>query len=311
MSGPEKAGLSAEAWAKAERLRRLPVQCHARGVVPQPASSPRTPYVECDRRPRVPDDALYRCASLVEVRLQLRLQRGPIGPALQEASEARDHLPAVPLYLHHQRLQPPVSGVLGRRGQAATPDQLRRHEPADQQRQAAREQLLRHPGRRTLHASGPDPDPEGAPGLLLPDLHQRPSDHRHYGPPAARGGQRDTAHQRRGDRVDQRHAPRAKGRAEPYARGHPGQRPARADHRCGHQCLSEQHRRPRAGTVDRRADRDGCALLLVPHLPGRGARVEPAAGAEAGAGAEGPPVRHGHAEPETDRAHRRVLGRQG
>ena len=122
-----------------------------------------------------------RPAAALEVRLQLRLQGHAVGPDVQEAAQAGHPLPAVPVHLDHQQLPASLPGLLGGCRISARDDRPRRDEPAHQRRQEARQQLLRHPRRRAVHAPAADRDPRSPPGLLLPDLHQRPADHRQDG----------------------------------------------------------------------------------------------------------------------------------
>ena len=91
----------------------------------------------------------------VEVRLQLRRQGHALGRALQAAAAARRVLPAVPVHLDHQQLPAALPGLLGRRGGAsAEADRSTTLNRLDRRRQGARQQLLRHPRRRAVHAPG-------------------------------------------------------------------------------------------------------------------------------------------------------------
>ena len=89
-----------------------------------------------------------------------------------------EYFPAVPLHLDHQQLQPPLPGLLGEGGRPARVHRRGPDGPHHRRRQAARQQLLRHPRRRAVHAPGAARHPRAPPGLLLPDLHQRPDHHR-------------------------------------------------------------------------------------------------------------------------------------
>ena len=218
--------------------------------------------------PRLSHGALDRRAPAVEVRVQLRLQ----GASARSRSSRSGSRPACrsPPFLYIS-----ITNACNLRCQGCWVDvdkpqhliSYGRPEPADRQCEAARQQLLRHPGGRAVHAPGPHPGPRGAPRLLLPDLHQRPPHHRRRSRAAAEGGERDAAHQRRGHRVDQRRPTRPRGGADRTLEAS-GPAYDTADHRRLHQRLPVEHRRSGARGVDRPVDPHGGALLLVPHVPG-------------------------------------------
>ena len=190
-------------------------------------------------------------------------------------------------------------------------DRDRRAEPHRRGRQAARQQLLRHPGGRAAAPPGPVRPVRRAPGLLLPALHQRTSHRRRAGGRAAPARQRDAAGQHRGHVRGERRAPRPARRPRQVPGRTRSLHPEPARHRRGHERLQDQHRRPGAGIVAAAADRDGRALCLVPHLPRHRAESDGRDRPDPGGGAPGAPVHRADAREAADRHRRRLLGRRG
>ena len=233
-----------------------------------PGTAPPRHAVRPLRRPAGPPGRRPRG---LEDGLEPRLGRGEQRPAAQTAGEAGGVLPAVPLRLRHQLLQPAVPGVLGRRRPRPADHRPAGDGPADRRSQRDGEPLFRPRRRRAVHAPGPAGDPEAAPGLLLPDLHQRPVHHRRKGGRDAAAGERHPADLRRGRRDRVGYAPRPHRRAEQDDAGRHELPREQGPHGRLHERLRPQLRRAGERRLARQADRPGRALHLVPRLPPDGA----------------------------------------
>ena len=178
--------------------------------------------------------------------------------------------------------------------------------------QADGERVLRHRRRRAVHAPAPARHARGAPGLLLPDLHQRPLHH-------ARTREADVATRQRhaADFVSKEReivSDERRGRAGVLTKTMQGLHNALDAGVFTGVCTSLRRTNiddTAEGRVDRPADRDGRAVHVVPRLPADGTAPEPGPVPDAGAGAPCAEVRRRDAGEEADRHHRRVPRRRG
>ena len=116
------------------------------------------------------------------------------------------------LFISSFQLPASLSGLLGGRGGAGGEAVAGRAQSHRLRREEAWQRLLRHPGRRAVHAPPAAGAIHRAPGLLLPGLHERTAHHRRYRARVGAARQRDAAQSIEGSEGERLHRGRISAR---------------------------------------------------------------------------------------------------